>query len=247
MSTWDQNTLQSFGASVRGPLHCQENKPREDAWLAASGRYGYVLVVCDGLGSRSNSRVGAEAACRAVRDAIRAHSRAGRAHVPQLLRLIHSLWNVRILPAAADDCATTCLFATVFPWGELLVARLGDGVAALVHTDGSMDIAEGTERSFGNVTTGLGLTRSTTEWAILTRETLPSGSAILLATDGVSDDLRPEAVSAFVAHLLERFGPMPRGSRNRALQKDLNHWPTPRHLDDKTIAVLWNRPETCHD
>jgi len=242
-----EGTLQTFGASVRGPLHRQENKHREDAWLAASGRYGDVLAVCDGLGSRPNSRFGAEAACRAVRDAIRAHSHAGRAHVPELLRMIHSLWNVRILPAAADDCATTCLFATVFPWGEVLVARLGDGVAALVHSDGSMDLVEGTERSFGNVTTGLGLARSTTEWDILTREAFPSGSAIFLATDGVSDDLRPAAVPALVAHLLERFGPMPKVVRNRALQKDLNDWPTPRHLDDKTIAVLWNRPETCHD
>jgi len=237
----ERNDLLCFGASVAGPLHRQEKKGRQDAWLAASGSYGVVLVVCDGMGSRSKSRFGADVACRAVRDAIRAHAHAGRAYVPQLLRLIHSLWSVRILPAAADDCATTCLFAAVFPWGQLVVAQLGDGMAALANPDGTLAFVESSERVFGNVTTGLGIARSTAEWAVLTRDVFSPGSAVMLATDGISDDLRHDSVMEFIAHVIAEYSSMPPKRRSRALRSELERWPTPHHLDDKTLAVLWNR------
>jgi hypothetical protein len=60
----------------------------------------------------------------------------------------------------------------------------------------------------------------------------------VLASDGVSDDLRPDRLADFVAWLKDEIAALQPVARWRSLRRELTEWPTPRHLDDKTIAVL---------
>lgn len=61
--------------------------------------------------------------------------------------------------------------------------------------------------------------------------------AILLCTDGVSDDL--DNVDGFVSKFIEAHCSIAELSANRRIREMLEKWPTPNHTDDKTIACLY--------
>ncbi|MUG96350.1 SpoIIE family protein phosphatase [Scytonema sp. UIC 10036] len=238
-----QSQVQCFGASVRGRLHQHEGRPNEDAWESICSSFGTAIVVSDGMGSKPNACTGARKACKAVQDALRSWSKFNGASPVVLLRLIHILWGLQVLPASEEDSAATCLFAVVLSSGELLVAKLGDGIAAIRETDGKV-IVLGDERSgFCNETTALGIVRSTKEWSVITRPSFPPGTAVLLATDGIADDLVSDRVGDFINLLTEEFACMQPALRWRTLCQELRNWSTPKHLDDKTLAILWHQKD----
>ena len=228
-----------MGVSVKGPQHRQERKPNQDAWLGRLGREIALVVVCDGMGSRTHSATGSRAACSAVADAVRLWAKSPGAPPDLLLRLIHALWNVRVHQTGRDDCATTCLFAAVTKDGRLVLAQLGDGVVIL-KTPHAVTTLESPSDRFGNTTTGLGVARDIREWRIHVDPNIADEAVVMLATDGIADDLLPEKRNSFINFLVAQYGGLPAKQRSRALAKLLREWPTPRHLDDKTVAVLWH-------
>ena len=232
-----------MGASVRGPEHRREGLANQDAWLVRRTRETTLAVVCDGLGSRSQSAAGSRAACRAVADSVRHWSASPGAPPDLLLRAVHALWNIRVHAAGRDESATTCLFAVITADRRLLLAQLGDGLV-LLSKAGSMTTLEPSAERFGNVTTGLGIASDLREWRIHLEPRLHEDTAVLLATDGVADDLLLERRASFLEFLVARFGALPSGSRGRALARELRSWPTPRHWDDKTLVVIWNDEKT---
>lgn len=232
-----------MGASIRGPQHHSEGRPNQDAWLRSLTRGNALAVVCDGLGSRRHSGVGSRAACRAVADAVQYWSNVPNAPPELLLRLIHALWNVRVDQSGRGECATTCLFAVATKSGRLLLAQLGDGLIMLKTPTGTRTLEPPTDR-FGNATTGLGIAADVREWRCHLEPNFTGTASILLATDGVSDDLVPEKRAEFLDFLVTQYGSRPAAARARAIAKELRNWQTPRHRDDKTVAVLWNDATT---
>ncbi len=231
--------LNVMGASVRGPGHQRDGCPNQDAWIKQIAR-GYALaVVCDGLGSRPHSAFGARAACRAVADAVKLWEQSKNAPTDLLLRLIHTLWNIRVHTLGRDDCATTCLFAVAKIGGPLVLAQLGDGLVMLINESGSTTL-EPPESRFGNMTTGLGIASDLREWQVHVDPCVTDKTVVLLATDGVADDLMPEKRDEFLRYLVESYGSLPPVTRSKSLAKALRAWPTPNHSDDKSVALLWN-------
>jgi serine/threonine protein phosphatase PrpC len=226
-----------FGASAVGPRHRAEGKPNEDSWLGARGAFGTLVVVSDGMGSRRNARRGAQMACRAVLDAVRAWHKAGASSVEGLLAQIEPLWLGLIAPSSARDCAATCLFALAHSHGQVHIAAIGDGLALLRSARGLEWVVGPRAGGFVNETDALG---SAASW---TTRSFPreAGSVVLLATDGVADDLIPERIEGFVQWLMDDFAGMAPAQRWRALQRELKDWPTPHHTDDKTLVVLAQR------
>ena len=238
----DQAIL-SFGATVRGPRSREDNRPNQDAWVQASGRFGNLIAVCDGLGSRSNSRLGARAACKAVCNAARHWPGLAIVNDPKhVIRLIEILWRLELGSNTVGDCATTCTLALREPDGQMLLAGLGDSVAICRFQDGRIEMKGGRpDSSFGSETLALGMPHQISDW--WTHTIAPAdGRAILLASDGVSDDLTFERIGGFVDWLLTQFGGLPAPERSRALRSTLQKWPVPNHTDDKTIAILAENP-----
>lgn len=236
------NHWECFGASVQGILHKKENRPNEDAWKRHSTRYTTAVVVSDGMGSKPNARLGAKMACQAVNDALRNWAKVSDAPHVYLLRLIHINWTLRVLPQSEADSAATCLFAVVLASGKLVLAQLGDGIVALREPDGIVTRLTPQKTGFGNETTGLGVARSTKEWSVITRSNLLPGTAILLASDGIADDLKPDCIGDFIEVLINDFAPLPPNKRYHALASELRQWTTENHLDDKTLAILFAKP-----
>jgi serine/threonine protein phosphatase PrpC len=233
----------AMGSSVQGPEHKRDGQPNQDAWVRRLSADRVLAVVCDGLGSRSHSAVGSRAACLAVADAVRHWSEVKDAPPALLLRLIHTLWNLRVHQTGREESATTCLFAVVMRDGRLLLAQLGDGLIMLKTPSGTTTLEPPLER-FGNTTTGLGIAADVREWRLHIEPNFAGAAMILLATDGVADDLVPEKRAEFLDFLIAQYGARPAAARRRGLKKILCDWPTPQHRDDKTLVVLWNDTTT---
>lgn len=235
-----------FGASVRGPRNVRQGRANQDAWTHAGGAFGHLIGVCDGMGSRPASETGARAACRALRRAARlwpgSTSPAGRADPTLLVRLVEILWRIEVAPLAPAECASTCLFALREPDGRLLLAGLGDGLAILRKTGGGVVTFGGrSPDAFGNATLALGTPHRIDDWWTVD-EPPGCGRLVVLATDGVADDLVPETLGEFASWLADDVGSLAPATRWRRLCRELREWPVPRHLDDKTVAALVERP-----
>lgn len=229
----------SWGVSTIGPQHARAGLPNQDAWLARRYAWGNVLAVSDGLGSRPRSHVGARAACRAVAAAARITQRGSATHVPRLLSLVHALWAGSIDADDLGDFSATCLFALRCR-GRMLLAQLGDGLVAACRRDGEVIlISELKEDSFSNITSCLGSQHEPQSWrtAELAAEEC---QAVLLMTDGISDDLLPEMQVDFVREVHATHRDLSPGYRGKELRRWLGAWPVPGHADDKTIACVFS-------
>ncbi|HED4184974.1 TPA: protein phosphatase 2C domain-containing protein [Enterobacter mori] len=146
----------SWGASVIGPLHVKAGIPNQDSWRARRYKWGNVVVVSDGLGSKAHSDHGSKAACLAVFEAARNYQNTPAASVGDVLRLIHANWLMKIAPYASTECSATCLFV-IQTEGTITLGRLGDGmIAVLGETDEHHLILSDTRHdSFSNFTNSL--------------------------------------------------------------------------------------------
>jgi len=228
----------SFGASVRGPLHRRAGTPNEDAWLRAEGRFGKLIVVCDGMGSKPNARAGAHAACVAVKEAVTRWAKVDGAPPSLLTHLIEVLWRLRLHPMDPTSAATTCLFALATTKGTWIIGGVGDGIA-LVRSASDLRVVVGDRIvNFSNETNGLGASKGPKAWTLIELPPTDNERIAVVATDGVADDLLPERLDGLCDWLISTFEHKKPAERWRGLTDELQNWPTPRHLDDKTIAVL---------
>ena len=233
----------SWGASCRGGTHIRLGIPCQDAWITRRYSWGDLAVVCDGMGSCPEALRGAQAACRAAAVSAKMFSAQSGASIDDLLALLHAQWKFFILPHAPKDCRTTCLFALRCK-EELFLAQLGDGMLITCHNGVATVVFGEEEKSFVNVTTGLGEQNRLEHWHHMR---LPESEvdAVLLATDGIADDLLPERRGDFACDLLAETRTMTR----RRLVSWLNHllgtWSVPGPSDDRTIVCMY-REEGSH-
>lgn len=226
----------SFGASVCGPGHVAAGKPNQDAWASFHHVWCDGIAVSDGLGSKPLSGFGSQAACFAAEQALRACSNRTEIDDEFLSNGIKTNWLARIAPLEPRDCAATCLFGVRLGDGVIRLGMLGDGLAAVLKVDGSIvSLSEDKSQSFSNITAALTPSASSKEWRHLSLQEAEC-DAILLCTDGVSDDL--ENVDEFVKGFIEAHRALATVSANRHTRSMLENWPTPMHSDDKTIACL---------
>jgi serine/threonine protein phosphatase PrpC len=227
----------SFGASVIGPGHIATGKPNQDAWLAFHHVWGDGIVVSDGLGSKPFSDFGSRAACLAVSRTV--HACRGRVVTDHAFMSdrIKSKWLSLIMPLDARDCAATCVFAFRVNDGMVRMGMLGDGLAAVVKTDGSvLTLSDDKSAGFSNITVALSADVTVKDWRWLS---VPDADcqSIVLCTDGVADDLSD--VNGFVKEFADAHRRLSSASAARRTREALENWPTPKHSDDKTIACLF--------
>lgn len=228
----------AFGATVAGPAHEAAGEPNQDAWVSTRAGGWQVVAVADGLGSRPHAATGARAACTAAVEAVRTWRQTPAAPMEVLVALVHVLWRARVAPHEPDSCATTCIFAALGPDGAGVAAHLGDGLMLIRDAQGLRPLHARPQGAFVNETRALGITKQTGAWS--TAVFTPGARAIVLCTDGVADDLLPEKHDEFMVWATSHTDRAPR-ARGPALRAALRGWPTPKHLDDKTVAVIQAR------
>lgn len=231
----------SWGASVIGPLHDKAGISNQDSWMARRYKWGNVVIVSDGLGSKAHSDHGSKAACLAVFEAAKSYQNTPDANIVDILRLIHANWLVKIAPYCSTDCSATCLFAIQIE-GIIILGRLGDGMIVALGENGEdhLILSDHKRDSFSNYTNSLQQEFKSEQWEVATIESTTC-NAVVLCTDGISDDLLPEKQATFAQELYSAYAGLEPMERKKDLKRWLNNWPVPGHSDDKTIACLFKR------
>jgi serine/threonine protein phosphatase PrpC len=230
-----------LGASVPGQRHLQEGRPNEDALLMRAGHFGTLMAVADGLGSKPRAQEGSRAAVKAALEAVKAWGKSPQAGVTELLVLIEAYWRLLIAPSPVSECATTLLLAYLSPQGVLTLCMLGDGLALIDMNGRVIQLTARDPANFSNQTVGLGVPHKLSEWRSQQHQ-MDGAWTVLLATDGVSEDLDSEVLGDLPAHLVATYGATAPSRRTRRLAAELRQWRTAHHTDDKTLALMW--PET---
>lgn len=227
-----------FGVSLTGPAHLRMRRRCEDCWHGALFPDGACIAVSDGLGSRPEAARGARSAVHSATRAFREWRRAPGVEPAWCLRLLEARWRLAIAPSRPADCSATCLFAGWTTSTGLVVAGLGDGLVLLRERGKPVQVllSRSPDQSL-NETRSLGADHRLSDWTLFQHHPV-SPWALILATDGIADDLAPDKLDAFAAWLLDDLMPLPRVERRARLRSALKSWPTPGHSDDKTIAVL---------
>ena len=230
-----------WGASEIGLDHRRAGVPNQDSWMIRHFRAGITVAVSDGLGSCRHADVGSRAACRAVAEAAGHYFRNPPAALNKMPALVQHLWEMMLSGHPPADCSATCLFVAARNDAGAVLAQLGDGLIAACQSDGTVDLLMPDKSdSFANLTVGLASEQATSRWRTIS---VPEERyrAFVLCTDGISEDLEPEAMKGFAWEVYSHYERYSRRARGREVRRWLRSWPVPGHSDDKTIACIYRR------
>ena len=143
-----------------------------------------------------------------------------------------------IAPIAAQDAATTLLFAQVTAQGEIYAAQLGDGLL-LLKCAGQIHHITPERTGYGNQTDSLESVHWQDKWQMAVGKVSQPGDGVVLMTDGVADDLKPDQMIEFCDALYQSLSARNRRRGRRWLQSELDDWATPMHSDDKTLVAIF--------
>jgi hypothetical protein len=240
--------VHTLAVTETGPAHRHDGEPSQDACLCAKGRYGWLVVVSDGLGSRPHSDHGSKNACLAAKDAVRYWSANPLSPPERLAPLIQALWRTRIAPFRPEECATTCILALRQETGQWVIGGIGDGMAVIRRGDRDLTYVIGGARSgFINETVGLGVSTTAKDWRFVAYPEDPEATLAIVATDGISDDLIPERTPPFTTWLVAEIEGLSPRQRSKTMRAMLRDWPSAKHSDDKSIGIIWESTLRGHD
>lgn len=228
--------IRAAGVTVIGPAHAEMGLPNQDALGLWGWKRGWIAAVCDGVGSKPLSQIGSRLAATSVRSTIR--SGVSWENPNTVVQILRRAWVKGIKPLSPNEGATTVLMAACNPSGNALVAQLGDGIV-LYSSNGQFGVLTPARTGFVNETTALGLSTSDDEWHVARLQLSRPGDGVLLATDGISDDLQPERLEKFFRAMCKKMASRNRRKGRKWFHRQLEAWPTPGHCDDKTIAIVY--------
>lgn len=195
---------------------------------------GALLVLSDGLGSRSSAHVGARALCRATEETVVARGYTdcvGRGFLEEL----HGRWLdiLRMEGRSIEACAATALLAIVS--GHVVQAfRLGDGFLAIASDAGGVVLFDDKDEGFVNVTDSL---QARFDYDLWECRTLPFTRlyGIVGCSDGVDFALSPENLLAMARAFHAEY----EGMEPSRIEDDVRVWLGEMPgTDDKTLAFL---------
>jgi serine/threonine protein phosphatase PrpC len=222
-------------SSVRGLAHVDQQLPNQDAVLLRGQRGGWVAAVCDGLGSAKQSDIGSKAAALAVRQVLKS---VDKADASLINANIHARWRDQTATYRARDVATTCLWLSVQPDGNATFGQLGDGLI-LFRQGGRFYQLTPPRQGYGNQTQALYEMHAAAQWQQATCTLSEPGDGVVLMTDGISDDLVPDALDGFYQAMFNNVRARSRRNAQRWLGRELEQWSTPMHGDDKSLVAIF--------
>lgn len=228
-------------ASVKGMLHKDSNIPNQDAYLVKRYKFGTILVVSDGLGSKKHSDVGSKAVGKAITRAVQIWNEYQEKDIRLLIPLMVSLWNIEIFPFTQKDCGATCLFVIIANDGHIYMGQLGDG-NIYISIEGEWQLVREKEDDFTNMTVCMGGFSSYSDWSLKDFFVGNKPIDIVLMTDGVSETLVEDKKIEFVNLLLRKLSECENlPERNNLIYKILSEWNPVSAGDDRTLICYRRR------
>ncbi len=229
--------LRAVGASVTGPGHLQACQPSQDALSVRGWRGGWIAAVADGLGSKPLSGIGSRLAVQSAQAVFR-ESGAWTLPDRDMVTAIYQRWLARVASPEPAAYATTLLVAACDAHGELRYLQIGDGLI-VSKNQGVVQVITPERTGFGNQTRALGVDRSWSAWTTGSVQLHRPRDFMLLATDGVSDDIDANQIEGFAEAVHREVAARTRRGARAWLKHEMTHWATPGHTDDKTISMIF--------
>ena len=231
MTTYcSKKNTRAAGCSKIGPSHIKNGQPNQDSFLIRLNDFLKVFAVADGLGSHKYSKKGSRAVCRAVLKTFKSFSE-GVIKEEDITGAIEKNYRAALKKRHKSKAGTTCVFCVIF--GDVLyVGQAGDGVCC-IDIDGAFKRTAPKGGDFTNEVHALSGDREFNAWKFR-RINIAAAKKIeiMLATDGVSEDILPDKMQGFMQYVFKRAF-----AEKRGLKKLLDGWSLPASSDDKTIVV----------
>ena len=225
------------GASSIGKSHVAGRIPNQDHFVIKRNKYGIVMSVCDGVGSNRYSQYGSKAACKAVEKTFKLYYKR-KINKEQIGQRVEFYYKKNLNRIYREAAGTTCLFAFIYD-SEIIIGQAGDGLI-LIKLDDKMIVFQDKTDDFINEVNPLNCKIKYTGWKIKNLRFNPLSNnvvAILLCTDGISEDVMPEKREVFFDYFLNLSR-----SGQTDLQKKLDNWDAPGSIDDKTVTTFeWRK------
>lgn len=246
MTSNESLMIAALALSVKGAAHVKGNLPNQDSVMAYLEGAFAGIAVADGLGSCYRSHEGSQLAVEVAMDVTKAYLAGlpGNKGDIAVADFVLSRWQERLPEGNTHDFDTTLLFAGFYK-GTVLVGGIGDGMIQ-VSTSGLPGVEVLPERSgFANQTDSLASCGASMRFKLKTLDIRDSDLplVIVLATDGVSDDIDARMRSQLTLAIGETIMKGDLEAAEREFERWLENWPAPGNTDDKSIAVMtvWDR------
>ncbi len=223
------------GATLTGARHVSENTCSQDAILYRKYPFGTILAVADGVGSDLYSQFGSESVVKAVHSVF-VDLASGLIEPKQIADCIVERYVDSLDKDYREKAATTCIYAARIYGMGLYLGQVGDGICCGRINDVEFILLQKHD-DFTNLVIPLSAARGTSEWteAFLPEDQIHS-VRLMLATDGVSEDILPGKECAFSDYIIARLSELSVEKREKYLLQTLQDWSTPRSSDDKTFC-----------
>lgn len=221
----------SGGISIMGSYH----DVNQDSYLSKPYKDGYIMVVSDGMGSKSLSHFGSKCICESVYDVVSNYTfDLDVISFKDIIYTCHGEWKKRLSDYEIKQCYATLLVAVIRK-NKISAARLGDGFLA-VYTDGKVTcLYDKKENYFANETDCLKEELDRKKVEIVEIEYSEFQGAVS-CTDGVEiGTMQEEDISNFTREFVDEYLNQDMDEVISEIETWLKDWPG---MDDKTLAFV---------
>lgn len=238
-SNCEQNIILT-GASLVGKKHTLDGAESQDALLIRRYPFGTIMSVADGVGSDCYSHFGSLSVVNAVHATFISLAN-GQIDSEQITEKIIQNYIDGIEEEYREHASTTCIYAAHLDGIGMYIGQIGDGICC-GNINGEDFILLEKEEDFTNVVTPLSTNNTSGRWhnCFFPDEQLQT-AMLMLATDGVSEDILPGKECAYSKYIISRLDNMRSMDRDPYLMKLLKEWETPKSTDDKTFCFYLYR------
>lgn len=221
----------SGGISIMGSYH----DVNQDFFLSKSYKDGYIMVVSDGMGSKSLSHFGSKCICESVYDVISNYTLdLDVISFKDIIYACHEEWKKRLSEYDIKQCYATLLVAVIRE-KTIKTARLGDGFLA-IYADGKVTcLYDKKENYFANETDCLKENLDCEKIEIVEMEYSKFQGAVS-CTDGVEiGTMQEEDIIGFTQEFVDEYSNKAKNEVIEEIESWLKDWPG---MDDKTLAFV---------
>lgn len=221
----------SGGISIMGSYH----DVNQDSYLSKQYKDGYIMVVSDGMGSKSLSHFGSKCICESVYDVVSNYTfDLDAISFKDIIYACHEEWKKRLSDYDIKQCYAT-LLVVVIRENKISAARLGDGFLA-IYTDGKVTcLYDKKENYFANETDCLKEELDREKIEIVEVEYAKFQGAVS-CTDGVEIGImHEEEISNFTQEFVDEYSNRDKDEIIAEIESWLIDWPG---IDDKTLAFV---------
>ncbi len=225
--------FKAFGTSIKGTYHAYAKLPNQDAFLIRKNQKGLLLVLCDGLGSKKDSQVGAKRLCESVEKALSVVD-IQDCNLELFNKVIFSIWECLLYPLRVCDALSTLQLVFINK-EKAFIGKVGDGLLAVLGEENRL--LRENKQDLAHLTTPFNRNTLLT-WEVLGSEKI---NALFLCTDGLDESLIDTKRLDFVKDIVNEFK-----YKNKASKKCHTLLKKHKFYDDTSLIMayrkdsLWN-------